>query len=101
MKKLLLVLLFVPLVSFGQTAEDFFNSGKAKDSLKDFKGSIAHFTKAIELEPDNAEYYSRRGKSKYFSDDYEGSIADYTKAIELDPDNASAYYNRGGLQSII
>ena len=50
MKKLLLVLLFVPLITFGQTAEDFFNSCKAKDSLKDFKGAIIGFNKAIGID---------------------------------------------------
>ena len=40
MKKLLFVLLLIPLFSISQTAEDFFNSGKVKDSLEDFKGAI-------------------------------------------------------------
>lgn len=56
MKKLLLFLLVSPLICFGQTPLDFFNSGIVKDSLHDYKGSIAEFTKAIELEPDNTEY---------------------------------------------
>ena len=95
MKKLLLFLLVSPLICFGQTSLDFFNSGLVKDSLYDYKGSIAEFTKAIELEPDNTEYYSARGKSRYFSDDFEGSIADYTKAIEFEPDNSEYYNSRG------
>ena len=40
MKKLLLVLLFVPLVSFGQSAEDLIESGREKYNLKDYKGAI-------------------------------------------------------------
>ena len=48
MKKLILLLLFVPLISFGQTAEAYNESGKAKYDLKDYEGAIKDFTKAIE-----------------------------------------------------
>ena len=95
MKKLFLVLLFVPLVSFGQTKEDFFNNGKSKDSLKDYYGAIADFTKAIEINPDFAIAYSDRGFSKYSLKDYYGAIADYTKFTELDPDNPVTFFLRG------
>jgi len=57
-KSLLLALLIVPLVSFGQSAEDFYNRGNAKYDLKDYKGSIADYTKSIELELDDADAYS-------------------------------------------
>ena len=95
MKKLLLVLLFVPLVSFGQSAEDYFNSAQKKDNLKDYKGAIADYTKVIELAPNNINSYYNRGTSKANLKDYKGAIADYTKAIELSPNFAAAYYNRG------
>ncbi|MEE3035381.1 MAG: hypothetical protein VX325_06005 [Bacteroidota bacterium] len=49
MKKLILLLLFVPLISFGQTAEDYFYSGLAKYNLKDLRGACADFRKAISL----------------------------------------------------
>ena len=83
MKKLLLVLLFVPLVSFGQSAEEFFNRGNAKYNLKDYKGAIADFTKAIELNPDDATAYNNRGYSKAGLDDLDGACADFRKAISL------------------
>ena len=95
MKNILVILLLLPLVSFGQTAEDFFNSGKVKDSLKDFKGAISDYSKAIELNPDNVDHYTRRGDSKYDLGDYKGAISDYSKAIELDPDNVDHYNRRG------
>ena len=63
MKKLILLLLFIPLVSFGQdygketvvyetptnlqTAEEYFNSAFNKENLKDYYGAIADYTKAI------------------------------------------------------
>ena len=95
MKKLLLVLLFVPLVCFGQTAEVYYNSGVSKGNLKDYYGAIADYTKAIELNPDYADAYYNRGNAKRSLKDYYVAIADYTKAIELNPDYADAYYNWG------
>ena len=109
MKKLLLVLLFFPLVSFGQSAHQnmalklkagvYYDSGISRINLEDYYGAVADFTKAIELNPDLAEAYYNRGISKYYLEDYYGAIADYTKAIErnfhqLDPD-ITAYNNRG------
>ena len=78
-----------------QTAEEYFYSALNKANLKDDYGAIADFTKAIELDPDDAVAYYNRGNSKRKLKDYYGAIADYTKAIELDPDVADAYYNRG------
>lgn len=52
MKKLLLLLLFVPMVSFGQqSANELFNSGIAKYDLKDYQGAIPGYAKSIELDP--------------------------------------------------
>ena len=99
MKKLKLFVLFSLLTatfSFGQkTAQDYYNSGNAKDDLQDYIGSIADYTKAIELRPDDAEAYYNRANAKFRLQDYRGAIADFTKAIELKPDFADAYNNRG------
>ena len=70
MKKLFLVLLFIPLISFGQTAEDFFNSGKAKDSLEDFKGAISDYSKAIAIFSDPEFYNNRLLSMRSSSDEY-------------------------------
>ena len=52
MKKLLLLLLFVPMVSFGQqSANELFNSGIAKYDLKDYQGAIPGYAKSIKLDP--------------------------------------------------
>ena len=99
MKKLKLFVLFSLLTatfSFGQkTAQDYYNSGNAKDDLQDYRGAIADYTKAIELKPDNANAYFNRGLAKKKLQDYRGAIADYNKAIELIPNYANAYNNRG------
>ena len=104
MKKLFLVLLFVPLVSFGQElfkavlaqkARDNMIMGVEKMKVKDYEGAIADYTKAIEINPDFGTAYNNRGISKRKLNDYYGSIADFTKAIEINPDFAIAYSDRG------
>ena len=52
-------------------------------------------TKAIELNPNNANSYTNRGFAKSYLKDYDGAIADYTKAIESNPNYAYFYNNRG------
>jgi tetratricopeptide (TPR) repeat protein len=75
--------------------EEYYNRGLSKNSLQDYKGAIADFTKAIEIKPEYALAYYERGLAKYFLQDYKGAIADNTKAIELEFEGASAYYVRG------
>ena len=77
------------------SAEEYYNRGLTKNSLQDYKGAIADFTKAIELELEGASAYYGRGIAKISLQDYKGAIADNTKAIELEPEYALAYYERG------
>ena len=83
--------------SVEDSAESFYNRGL---NLVGFGGNvrydraIAHFTKAIELNPDFASAFHSRAYAYYSIDDYPRSIADYTQAIELNPDFASAFHSR-------
>ena len=77
---------------------DAINYNKIGDEYyfkNDFNKAIEYYTKAIEVDPDNAEYYCNRGVSYNWLKEYEKAIEDKSKAIELDPDNAEYYYSRG------
>ena len=80
---------------FSQTADEYYFKGSNKFDNKDYKGSIADYTKAIELKPDFGEAYIFRGAAKFRLEDYRGAIVDFTKAIEFKPNEAFIYYNRG------
>lgn len=84
-----------------QSAVEFFNRGVAKNDLQDYIGAIADFTKAIELDPTDAETYYARGYAKLYQQDYIGSIADLTNAIEINPNYGQAYISRGYTKSYL
>src|SRR5262249_14656680 len=57
--------------------------------LNKYKKDIADLSKAIKLDPKNAEFWSYRGNAYIGLHQYDKGIADLNKAIELDPKNAS------------
>jgi tetratricopeptide (TPR) repeat protein len=101
MKKLMLLLLIVPMVSFGQmTGKDYYLRGYDKINSKDYYAAVADFTKAIELSPDQAStaYYGR-AVAKNALGDYNGAEADASTAIKLDANFILAYNIRGLIRS--
>lgn len=78
---------------------DWFDQGLYKQKKGDNQGAIEDYTKAIQLNPNNATAYNNRGFVRLSLGDNRGAIADYTKAIQLDPDDVTAYYFRGSARS--
>ena len=52
---------------------------------KQYDTAIEYYTKALELNPENADVYAKRGNAKFLSGDFKEAVKDYTKALELDP----------------
>ena len=92
---LIIFCLFITTLAYAQTAEDFFNFGNAKYKLKDYRGAIQDYNKAIELNPKLASAYLGRGLAKGKLQDYRGAIKDYNKSIGLNPSDAKIYILRG------
>ena len=95
MKKLLLVLLALPLLGFGQTAEEYFNKALDYAENEQYQLAIDNYTSAIKIDPDFVFAYINRGIAYDELENYTAAIADYTSALKINPDYASAYYNRG------
>ena len=104
MKKLALLLLLIPILSFGQTTyEDYFRSGFEKYENEDYYGAISDFTKSIELDSNFPLAYNYRGLSKSKISDHYGAISDYRKAIKVDPNDPEwthYYYGNMGASMI-
>ena len=94
MKKLLILLLFIPLFSFGQTEDELVQYGNSKFNDKKFDEAILLYDKALSVNPNSKESLVNRGLAKSMKGFYYASIKDFDKAIELDDKFVLAYYNR-------
>jgi tetratricopeptide (TPR) repeat protein len=91
---LLLILTLRP-VSAQNSAIDAYQAGMHDLDVQDWKGAIAKFNEALQLDPKQAETYHGRAYARERLDDIDGSIADYTTAISLNPNIPKTYAGRG------
>ena len=87
----------------GQFINDYLaaNPTKGKDAQ-----AILDYSKAIEIDPRNAEAYLKRGlayakqyqRGDYFNEGvWDKAIADFSKVIEIEPRNVEVYFKRADL----
>ena len=62
---------------------------------REYDLALADWTKAIDLDPEDAGVYRNRGTAYLFKGDFDSAIQDLNKAIDLDPEEAGVYNNRG------
>ena len=77
------------------SANAYLTQGSKKVELRDYKGAIIDYTKAIHLQPDFAQAYFKRGLAKARLARYVDAIDDFGTAIRLQPDHVAAYLGRG------
>ena len=94
-------------------AQKYFKKGELCHKMCHIDEAIKYYTKAIELEPDNIQYYEKRAYCYFawaeYDEDFENAIKDYTKVIESNPKNlldmlderAECYENIGELEKAI
>jgi tetratricopeptide (TPR) repeat protein len=75
------------------TAEQWREQGDNR-SNEDVKGSIADYTQAIQLAPNEMDYYHARAKAYIRNNDKERALADFNQAIKVQPDSPSAHGER-------
>ena len=98
MKRLVCVVVFSLIYISGFSQLDFFTRGQSKAKMKDYKGAIIEYDKALELHPDSAQIFLYRGNAQYNLNEFVGALLDYNKAIRLNSKYAEAYINRGNTE---
>ena len=74
------------------SADDYYNLGA---EAKDTDDKIKYYTKAIEINPYNAQFYYYRGLAYNKKNLFPLAIEDFGKAITYQPNYPSAYSSRG------
>ena len=62
---------------------------------RQFSAAAEAFTRAIEMDPDNAEAYNHRGVARAYMGKIDDAISDYTRALQIKPELVGALNNRG------
>ncbi len=65
--------------------------------LHDDEGVILNYTRAIELSPEDLDYYYARGHAYWHKRELGLAIADFSRVIELNPDDYYAHLVRGAI----
>lgn len=76
-------------------AEKYKAEGNAYMSSKQYDSAIGSYTRAINLDPTNAVYYSNRAAAYSSKNTHADAIVDAEKAIEVDPNFIKAYHRLG------
>lgn len=98
-----------------EKTSDLINKTREKANARDYTGALADITTAIEMDPQNPEYYVFRGIIYVDLIDetiekgngqnrwtyIKNAIKDFNMALNFQPDNFSAFYNRGMMGYII
>lgn len=72
-----------------------FNRGFANDMIENYNAAIEDYSKAIEFQKDNFDYYVMRAQAKSNINDSKGALEDYTKSINLHPNISGTFLLRG------
>jgi len=73
---------------------DFWNNfGVIKDNLKDYKGALNEYNKAIKINPNDSLYYANRANVRFELGDEEGACSDYKKSSKLGDEGNTEWLN--------
>jgi tetratricopeptide (TPR) repeat protein/predicted aspartyl protease len=72
--------------------------GTASEGRNDYDHALADLTRAVELDPNNADYLYERGRVYLWKKDRDKALADFSKVLELKPDDVRALMSRAQLR---
>ena len=65
------------------------------DCRNEYEKALKDFKKAVELDPNEADYYFEKGLAYYYLEKYKEALKDFSKAIKLNPKEAKYFYQKG------
>ncbi|XP_052588611.1 protein SGT1 homolog [Peromyscus californicus insignis] len=77
------------------TSQRFFQSFSDALIDEDPQAALEELTKALEQNPDDAQYYCQRAYCHILLGKYRDGIADVKKSLELNPNNPTAFLRKG------
>jgi tetratricopeptide (TPR) repeat protein len=77
------------------SSDEYFDLGCDKAESGNYQEAIECFSKALKLEPNDAEILNSRALAYQGLKKFELAIVDFNKAIELNPDESNFYDSRG------
>jgi tetratricopeptide (TPR) repeat protein len=80
------------------SASAYARRGSASASRHDYAHAIADLSRAIELDPAQADYFYERGRTYESAQRADEALADFTRAITLKPDDVPALMARASLR---
>ena len=80
-----------------QNADELMTQGKVQLERENYRQAIALFNQAIQLNPDNADFYYQRGSILGQLGDKTAAIRDFDSAILRNPQHSWAYLRRAGM----
>jgi tetratricopeptide (TPR) repeat protein len=66
-------------------AETYLNRAKTAYSNKDYTGAVENYSRLIELEPDNWEYYRARSDAWLGMENYDRALDDFNTSFRMNP----------------
>jgi tetratricopeptide (TPR) repeat protein len=66
-----------------------------------YEAALADFSRALELDPNDAWDWAHRGETYRQMGQYEAALADFSRALELDPNNDWILYGRALLYHVL
>lgn len=87
-----------PTAARRPSAEEFISLGGSKANKQDYRGAIANYNQALQINPNNPDAYFQRGVAHYQLGNKQATIKDFNQVLRLTPKNPLAYLIRGSVR---
>jgi tetratricopeptide (TPR) repeat protein len=92
--------------------EAYYGRARTKEAIQDYRGAVADYSKALQMNPDSPKYREALGNGHYLLGhqkerfgDFRGALEDYHRALQYQPESREAmngmaglYYERGAVK---